>query len=148
MTITLYTVSDDPRVLNKTLGSAITTAKTLSIYDSIDIVSPVFVLDYNANIVNATYLYCEELHRYYFINGISLDKGTRMILSCSIDVLMTYKNQLVNCKCCVLRNEHGLGETIDEKLPIAPNRVAIEGVVLTSTKLTNPTPSIVLGVLS
>lgn len=148
MTITLYTVSDDPRVLNKTLGNAITTAKTLSIYDNIDIISPVFVLDYNANILNATYLYCEELHRYYFINGISLDSGKRMILSCSIDVLMTYKNQLVNCKCCVMRNENALGEVVDDKLPIAPNRVAIEGEVLTCSTLTEPTPTTVLGVMS
>lgn len=148
MTITLYTVTDDSRVLNKTLGTALTTAKTLTVYDSIDIITPTFVIEYNSTILQATYLYCSELNRYYFITGISLDKGGRMILSCSLDVLMTYKNQLVNCQCCVLRNEYSLGEVIDEKLPIEPNKVVIEGVTMSNTKLTNPTPSIVLGVLS
>lgn len=148
MTITLYTVTDDSRVLNKTLGTALTTAKTLTVYDSIDIITPTFVIEYNSTILQATYLYCTELNRYYFITGIALDKGGRMILSCSLDVLMTYKNQLVNCQCCVLRNEYSLGEVIDEKLPIEPNKVVIEGVTMSNGRLTNPTPSIVLGVLS
>lgn len=147
MNVTLYKTSDDMRKVNKTL-TTIGTQKTLTIYDSIDIISPVFVLDYNANLLTANYLYCGNLARYYFINDITLDSGKRMYISCSEDVLMTYKTQLLNCECCVMRNENALGEVVDDKLPIAPNRVAIEGEVLTCNTLTTPTPTTVLGVMS
>lgn len=147
MNVTLYKTSDDMRKVNKTL-TTIGTQKTLTIYDSIDIISPVFVLDYNADLLTANYLYCGNLARYYFINDITLDSGKRMYISCSEDVLMTYKTQLLNCECCVMRNENALGEVVDDKLPIAPNRVAIEGEVLTCSTLTEPTPTTVLGVMS
>lgn len=147
MNVTLYKTSDDMRKVNKTL-TTIGTQKTLTIYDSIDIISPVFVLDYNADLLTANYLYCGNLARYYFINDITLDSGKRMYISCSEDVLMTYKTQLLNCDCCVMRNENALGEVVDDKLPIAPNRVAIEGEVLTCNTLTTPTPTTVLGVMS
>lgn len=135
------------RKVNKTL-TTIGTQKTLTIYDSIDIISPVFVLDYNADLLTANYLYCGNLARYYFINNITLDSGKRMCISCSEDVLMTFRTQLLNCECCVMRNENALGEVVDDKLPIAPNRVAIEGEVLTCSTLTEPTPTTVLGVMS
>ena len=147
MNITLYKTSDDMRKVNKTL-TTIGTQKTLTIYDSIDIISPVFVLDYNADLLTANYLYCGNLARYYFINDITLDSGKRMYISCSEDVLMTFRTQLLNCECCVMRNENALGEVVDDKLPIAPNRVAIEGEVLTCNTLTTPTPTTVLGVMS
>ena len=147
MNVTLYKTSDDMRKVNKTL-TTIGTQKTLTIYDSIDIISPVFVLDYNADLLTANYLYCGNLARYYFINNITLDSGKRMYISCSEDVLMTFRTQLLNCECCVMRNENALGEVVDDKLPIAPNRVAIEGEVLTYNTLTTPTPTTVLGVMS
>jgi len=147
MNVTLYKTSDDMRKVNKTL-TTIGTQKTLTIYDSIDIISPVFVLDYNADLLTANYLYCGNLARYYFINNITLDSGKRMYISCSEDVLMTFRTQLLNCECCVMRNENALGEVVDDKLPIAPNRVAIEGEVLTCNTLTTPTPTTVLGVMS
>lgn len=147
MNVTLYKTSDDMRKVNKTL-TTIGTQKTLTIYDSIDIISPVFVLDYNADLLTANYLYCGNLARYYFINDITLDSGKRMYISCSEDVLMTFRTQLLNCECCVMRNENALGEVVDDKLPIAPNRVAIEGEVLTCNTLTTPTPTTVLGVMS
>lgn len=147
MNVTLYKTSDDMRKVNKTL-TTIGTQKTLTIYDSIDIISPVFVLDYNADLLTANYLYCGNLARYYFINNITLDCGKRMYISCSEDVLMTFRTQLLNCECCVMRNENALGEVVDDKLPIAPNRVAIEGEVLTCNTLTTPTPTTVLGVMS
>lgn len=135
------------RKVNKTL-TKIGTQKTIRIYDSIDIISPVFVLDYNADLLTANYLYCGNLARYYFINNITLDIGKRMYISCSEDVLMTFRTQLLNCECCVMRNENALGEVVDDKLPIAPNKVAIEGEVLTCNTLTTPTPTTVLGVMS
>ena len=147
MNVTLYKTSDDMRKVNKKL-TTIGTQKTLTIYDSIDIISPVFVLDYNADLLTANYLYCGNLARYYFINNLTLDSGKRMYISCSEDVLMTFRTQLLNCECCVMRNENALGEVVDDKLPIAPNRVAIEGEVLTCNTLTTPTPTTVLGVMS
>lgn len=147
MNVTLYKTSDDMRKVNKKL-TTIGTQKTLTIYDSIDIISPVFVLDYNADLLTANYLYCGNLARYYFINNITLDCGKRMYISCSEDVLMTFRTQLLKCECCVMRNENALGEVVDDKLPIAPNRVAIEGEVLTCNTLTTPTPTTVLGVMS
>lgn len=105
MNITLYSTTNDRRVVSKTLTqiAAITNA---TIYGDITVTHPTLLLHYNAAYLNANYVYIPEFSRYYFINNISLSSGERMIINCEVDVLNTYKSQIKTLNCTVVRNEH------------------------------------------
>lgn len=98
-------------------------AKTISIYDTVDIISPVFVLDYSVDYLNCNYCYCVELHRYYHV-VISLDSAKRMILTCQVDVLMTYRDDILQSDATVIRSESVGNPTyvVDDQLPIVQGR--------------------------
>ena len=103
MIITIGTTSDDKRVLHKSFsGSNI----NVQLKQPCDILNPVFILDYNANMVSANYLHCADFNRYYFINNINLLPGHRMELTCSVDVLMSYASQIDAINCVVMRQQH------------------------------------------
>lgn len=120
-TADFYKNDDDPKVVNKTLGNAITSA-TCSPYGTVDIVAPVLELDYNANVLECNYCYISDFNRYYFINDISVSPANKMIVSCSVDVLKTYSGSIGNLKACITRSESIGGPTyiIDDRLPINP----------------------------
>ena len=70
-TLTFYKISDDPLVINKTLGTAVKTLTNVKIKDSTDILNPVFILRYDANIFTANYLHFDDFSRFYFIENIN-----------------------------------------------------------------------------
>lgn len=103
MKITIGQTSEDRRVLNKTFSG---TEITVAIMRPCDILNPIFILDYNVNWLTCNYLYCPDFNRYYFINNLTVNTAQRIELSCSVDVLMTYRNQINNITCNVVRNEN------------------------------------------
>lgn len=121
MTVNVMSISADRRVLNK----ATTTIKTITATPTgeINILYPKLILEYDSTILNANYCYIPDLNRYYYLS-ITLDKGKRMILNCSVDVLKTYATQIKNRQGTILRSE-SIGkptQIVDNKLPIDPNR--------------------------
>lgn len=114
-------ISSDRRVLNKVT----TTIKTITATPTgeINILHPTLILEYDGAILNANYCYIPNFNRYYYLS-ITLDKGKRMILNCSVDVLKTYATQIKNRQGTILRSE-SIGkptQIVDNKLPIDPNR--------------------------
>lgn len=146
MTVTLYNCSDDIRVVNKTLTDA-TSAITVQVYDTVDILYPTFMLDYNSSLLNKNYLWCDEFNRFYFINNITVDKAKKMYISCSVDVLKTYAGQLTSCPATVIRSQNPIDHHVyDDKLPVDPNMVTIKTIPFTSTPMSQVANSIVIGV--
>lgn len=105
MTVTLnfFHNSSDTNVLNKNLINGATISAVLKEDTSEE--EPVFILS-NANYNDYyNYLYCEELERYYFVAPpVHLQAG-RVQLQCSVDVLETYKDDILNLRATVARNE-------------------------------------------
>lgn len=101
MTLTLYKCSDDQRTLNKTLTDAIT--RTVQLKNDTDLLSPTFLLAYDATIL-AGYNYAEMDGRYYFITDVGGVLGGQLRISCKTDVLMTYKDQIMQCPIIVDRS--------------------------------------------
>lgn len=64
------------------------------------------VSDGSFNIFDVNYIYCEELHRYYFVNDIILLNNRLYQFQCSVDVLMSYKNEFLPLSALVERNEN------------------------------------------
>ena len=90
MVVHFYSAKFRKNELNKSLGTAIT--KNLSVKDGISLEDPVLYLD-NSAVINANYCYIPDFNRYYFITGQELD-GKTLYLTCHVDVLMTYKNDI------------------------------------------------------
>lgn len=112
MTITVYKISDDRRVVNKTLGTAVATLTAIFKNDA-DILNPVLEVAYNARVLTANYLYIDTLQRYYYIKNIKLDRQ-RLFLECEVDVLKTYYNEIKNLSCVVSRQENNFNTYLND----------------------------------
>lgn len=145
MTVTLYDCSDDSRVVSKNLTGAV--AKSVAPYGVIDRMNPVFVMDYDVNLLNKNYLHCSDFNRYYFINDISVDTASRMYINCSVDVLMSFGSAIRACRATVVRSEQPLNRrVVDEKLPIDPNAVVLKTIDFPADPMSQVGNSIIIGV--
>lgn len=104
-TIQLYNVSDDPRKLNKTLGTPIEVTNVRPT-DIVDLMNPSFILDYNESYTTKNYLYAAApFDRYYFITDMKIDIGKKIVISCAVDVLYTYREDIEKINANVVRSE-------------------------------------------
>lgn len=101
MTVTFYQLSINPIVLNKTLGTG--TDKTCVVKDNLDVLNPVFELDFDASILSKNYMYVADLGRYYFITSIEIVNHV-IIARGHVDVLKTYNTQIRSGKCTATRS--------------------------------------------
>lgn len=101
-TATLYNVTDDPKKVEKTLGTAKATC-TCTPYEPVSDLHGLIVLDYTAAIESSNYasvtsgiggrtLYC-------YITDLVKGIGGKCTVQLEIDPLMTNKEQLKNCDC-------------------------------------------------
>lgn len=127
-------ISDDPRKLYKnvswlhTTGSS--TAYNITCYptDNCDYLNPTVLVAYDVTYLSQNY--AKQGDRYYFINNITLVPGGKMLISMSIDVLMTYRADIRNCKGMITRCTWS-GRTMipDDQFPIDTNKREIRDCV-------------------
>ena len=119
MTAILYNNTSDSREINKNLTELSTINITL--YLDTNVINPVFKLKNFVN--NANYMYVPDLHRYYYINNYTLSNQC-VYLHCSVDVLTTYKTEILNSECLISRSENDYNDNIVDTLaPITENTV-------------------------
>lgn len=135
MTVNFYNVSDDIRVVNKTLGTA-TASLTPFPYDNIDLYNPTLLLPASSAALTSNYF--EFMGKYYrYAKPPVLIDGQRMTVTGIIDVLMTYASDLQNCPIAVIRNEgNGATDIIDTSYPVDPSEIWYQGIVLSGNNLT------------
>lgn len=105
MTITLYKISDDSRQLVKTIDLDHKIGDLTAIFKGdVDILKPVLEIAYSATYATANYVHIPALDRYYFINNITAG-AQRMYLDCSVDVLMTYAEEILDLDAIIARQE-------------------------------------------
>lgn len=127
MTVTLYNITDDPRKLTKTLPETSKTYNTVDALDIVSVVNPTLILSYDGDYIDCNYCYVLEFDRYYFCK-VSVDTGGRIVLTCTVDPLMSFATEIKECKACITRNENtGIGYVVDNKLPVDPNRFTYYG---------------------
>lgn len=103
MNLTLYDTKSNPLELNKNLtliesvGGRITAPQC-------DVLNPIFEID--TRNADFNYLYCDDnkFKRYYFIDKIEVLRGGKMALHCKVDVLMTYRNDILNSEVIAQRS--------------------------------------------
>lgn len=124
MDITIYKCSADKRQLDKTNFLAqVGSYSGLTPIENLAILAPEFYLSFNSEIVPeimgfANYCYIPVLARYYYIVDKSLMTGGRINFTCTVDPLMTYKDEILNCIGVAVRNENEDFSFIpDEQVP-------------------------------
>lgn len=119
MQLQIGNITDDKKVVNKTFSASATV--TCSVSSPCDILAPEFLLAYNAAYLGANYCYCSEYHRYYYIDGITVNRAGEIVLSCTVDPLNSYKGDIKNLVCTVTRNENAdPGMQIDNEMVLTP----------------------------
>lgn len=104
MYITIGQTSDDRRKIQKNFSG---TSVQVQLKQPCDLLHPVFILTWSSSYIHANYLNAPDLGRYYYIDDVNLLTGNRAELHCSVDVLMSYSNDILSLYCVVTRQEHG-----------------------------------------
>lgn len=104
MKILFYSISEEKRKLNKILGTSIELNGNL--VGDTSLVSPTIEVGFNSNLSVCNYVYIQAFRRYYFITDITL-KNKVMIIKLHCDVLMSFKNDILNSKATVIRTNTG-----------------------------------------
>lgn len=128
VTVTLHSFAKDS---NSTATPTSTgTDYSCNVLTPADITAPVIELS-GTNLTSYNYAYIADFHRYYFIEGITYDKGLwRLALKC--DVLATYKTEIGAQSLYVLRSASASDGTI------ADNYYPIKASVSYTEELANP----------
>lgn len=104
MTVTFYSVDDDPRVVTKTLGTATLTLTNVKLKNDTDVINPVLELGNNANLLGSNYFYIQEFGRYYNVTDQKTN-SLGLFVSGHVDVLKSWDSDIRGLNCIVKRNE-------------------------------------------
>ena len=129
MNLTLYINKSQPNVLIKKI-TEISKIETIVPYDEVAILNPVFIINYDKKFLDCNYIYCLELNRYYYVT-VSINIAKRIVLTGSIDPLMSFKDQIIQSYATILRCE-SVGQptvTPDNQLPIntGESQILVQG---------------------
>lgn len=96
MKLTLYKQAATPNRIDKT-GYLEGTGEVnnVIIKDATNLMAPTFILQTNSTVYNSNYLFCDFTQRFYFIESVDALPGGRIAINCKIDVLMTYRNEIL-----------------------------------------------------
>lgn len=132
MNMILYSNVGDNRQLNKNITKIADI--TAQYNDDVDMRNPVFTFTYSSNYINANYVYVKEWGRYYFITGKSVLSASEIEISCHIDVLMSYKNAILNSQVIAARSASNTEPYIPDPV------VSDKGTVTYYTRKASTTP--------
>lgn len=104
MLANFYNNKSDHRYLTKDIHRI---RRDVEIYfkDDTELMHPTIKVRTDMLANNVNYLYISELGRYYFIDNINYSKQC-VYLNCTCDVLMTYRDKILNTETIVKRNEN------------------------------------------
>lgn len=137
-TINIGTTSNDVRKYKKDvswiLSGEVPREISIAATSTVDILEPVFIVDYDAAYLTCNYVYCSAFGLSYFCR-VSENTAKRIVLTCTVDPLSV---DIDNCKINVIRNG-GIGAPTkiqDSKLPVIPGEQELMQTVATHSALT------------
>ena len=78
-------------------------------------------------IVDVNYIYIEEFNRYYFVDNINVELTNYFIFYLRCDVLMSYKNKVLDLNAFITRNEFTYNDLLkDDRISFYYNKVIDE----------------------
>lgn len=123
MQVILYTNTADPRKLNK--SGSLTLVKSIS--DAVvktpteNVQTPILDISYFSGFDTVNYVYITDFDRYYFVSRADVATGGRVILSLSVDVLMSFAAEIGALTALLTRTAKGEPTYFDDKnYPLMP----------------------------
>lgn len=105
MTVTLYKMTDDSKVVSKTLNTQTQiTLSDVKLKDGCSVLNPTLLLA-QGNLSEYNYMYIADFGRYYYLKPGNYRNGLWEVTG-EVDVLMTYDVGIRALECTVLRNEN------------------------------------------
>lgn len=105
MEIQLLHNQSDKRKINKSISSEKRIFVDVYLLETTDIINPSFILTADfAETAEFNYLYAPTMKRYYYITTIKSLDNERVRIDCHCDVLMTFKDDIMNAKVNVIRS--------------------------------------------
>lgn len=141
MQIKFYKMSDDKRVIDKTLGTA-KTKSSCQLIEPSSITNPSFTIAIDTTLYNYNYVYIAYFGRYYYIDDITVLDGARMMVTCSVDVLKSFATQIKNCTVNSRRNEKNYDMYLPDDRPVESRYIKYSKKF--GTSFSDFTPSYVL----
>lgn len=121
MTINLYNISDDPRKVVKTLGTA-TALQCELVYPS-DLLNPVIRISATNWSASLNYMYIPDFARYYYITEVTYENGGAVTIQGKVDPLMSYSTAILGLSVNVIRQElGGLSNIVDNQITVTPKQ--------------------------
>lgn len=106
MTLKLYKQSATPNRVDKSgFLNEVGEVSAIIVKGTENTLTPDFLLQTNATVYNANYFYCDFTSRYYYITSCDVTTGGRMIIHSRVDVLMTFKNEILSSSSWVLKSD-------------------------------------------
>ena len=106
--VTLYEVSCDRRKIDKTKSWAVRATVPCNIKEPCSVTEPIITISASripTAFSKINYAWVPDLNRYYFIDKIEMLTHDQIQLSMTVDVLMSYKDYLMNNNFEVARSE-------------------------------------------
>ena len=115
--VIFYSCTADNRVVDKTNFLTRQSTKECNFYNQTGVMHPSILLAYDANIVTScNYFQISSWNRWYYITGIEVMPGGRMVVTGSEDVLFSNKDEILNLTCNIIRQENLHDPYIYDKL--------------------------------
>lgn len=100
MNIKLCSSTSEIVAINKDISIIDDVSATIK--GALSVENPVLILQYKSHIQpNVNYVYIPEYNRYYFVTDIINLTGGRYEIHCKVDVLMSFKDYILNLSCIV-----------------------------------------------
>lgn len=116
MEITLYTTNKKTNSTKIPWGGV--TLNSVTLKNGCDILKPVFLLSSDDNYFQNAITEIGFQNKYYFVIDIKSVRNNLWEISCEIDVLATYKAEIIANKCLVEFDETANTTIVDSRLPI------------------------------
>lgn len=104
MEIKTYMNNSEAIRLNKNL-TEVSTLSNVRLLENCTLLNPSFVFKMPENIF-INYIYVPKFGRYYYINNITILNNNMVQIDCSVDVLMSFKDEIKNTKQHIVRQEN------------------------------------------
>lgn len=141
MKITLYKSLDPINKIKKTL-TKVKDVQSVKWLNGTDMMNPTILL--TGEVPDANYVYIDKFHRYYFINDISVVREGLYQLSCGVDVLHTYADEILANDVVTERQENRYNTYLNDEEFLCYNYTYVQQKTYPSGFDVNPTIYIAL----
>lgn len=119
MTCNLYNTSSEKNKVTKAL-TVVSSINTFKIKENTSIINPVILISKNTkgftDGVLFNYVWLDLYKRYYFVTDIKTVANGIVEVSLSVDVLMSFKSQILSLNCIISRQENEYNTYLDDSL--------------------------------